>query len=200
MGTAWAFLRKVLLGISPSDSETQSMPESKMGEEWFDVVDENDVVVSRATRQEVHAHGLRHRAVHVLVFNRVGELFLQKRSARKDTAPGAWDSSVSGHVDAGEDYDVSAVREMREEIGLHVARTPRRWLRLPACPETGHEFVWVYRQEAEGPFSLHPEEIERGAWFAPAEITRLVRQRPAEYASAFRLIWQRLMERGEAPQ
>ena len=200
MGTALAFLRTVLLGISPSDDETQSMPESKSAEEWFDVVDEKDVIVSRATRREVHAHGLRHRAVHVLVFNRAGELFLQKRSARKDTAPGAWDSSVSGHVDAGEDYDVSAVRELREEIGLQVARAPRRCLRLPACPETGHEFVWVYRQEAEGPFSLHPEEIERGAWFAPAGITRLVRQRPAEFASSFRLIWQKLMERGEAPR
>jgi isopentenyldiphosphate isomerase len=199
-GDCFAFFRTVLLGISPSDGETQGMPESKMAEEWFDVVDEKDVVVSRAMRREVHAHDLRHRAVHVLVFNRAGELFLQKRSPRKDTAPGAWDSSVSGHVDAGEDYDACAVRELREEIGLHVALAPRRWLRLPACPETGHEFVWVYRQEAEGPFILHPEEIERGAWFAPAGITRLVRQRPAEYASSFRLIWQKLMERGEAPK
>jgi isopentenyldiphosphate isomerase len=176
------------------------MPESKMGAEWFDVVDGKDVVASRATRQEVHARGLRHRAVHVLVFNRAGELFLQKRSARKDTAPGAWDSSVSGHVDAGEDYDASAVRELSEEIGLQAVRAPRRWLRLAACPETGQEFVWVYRLEAEGPFSLHPEEIERGAWFTPAEITRLLHQRPADYASAFRLIWQKLQERGEAPR
>jgi isopentenyldiphosphate isomerase len=176
------------------------MPKTKMAEEWFDVVDEKDVVVSRATRQEVHARGLRHRAVHVLVFNRAGELFLQKRSRRKDTAQGAWDSSVSGHVDAGEDYDGCAVRELREEIGLHVARAPRRWLRLPACHETGHEFVWVYRQEADGPFSLHPEEIERGAWFTPARVTCLVRQRPAEYARSFRLIWQELMEGGEVPK
>ena len=73
----------VLLGISPAEGETQGMPESNLDEEWFDVVDEKDVVVSRATRQEVHAHGLRHRAVHVLVFNRAGQLFLQKRSPAK---------------------------------------------------------------------------------------------------------------------
>jgi isopentenyl-diphosphate Delta-isomerase len=176
------------------------MPESKIAEEWFDVVDEKDIVVSRATRREVHAHGLRHRAVHVLVFNRAGQLFLQKRSSRKDTAPGAWDSSASGHVDAGEDYDACAVRELREEIGLHVARAPRRWLRLPACDETGQEFVWVYRQEAEGPFTLHPEEIERGAWFTPAEIVRLVRERPAAFASSFRLLWHKLVGRGEVPK
>lgn len=174
------------------------MPGSEKTEEWFDVVDEVDTVVSRATRREVHARGLRHRAVHVLVFNRAGELFLQKRSLNKDTAPGAWDSSASGHVGGGEAYDACAVRELREEIGLH-APTPTRWLRLPACDETGQEFVWVYRLEAEGPFTLHPEEIERGAWLALAEITRRVREQPAAFASSFRLIWQRLVERSDLP-
>jgi isopentenyldiphosphate isomerase len=176
------------------------MSRSKLTEEWFDVVDDQDAVVSRATRREVHARGLRHRSVHVLVFNRTGGLFLQKRSPGKDTAPGAWDSSVSGHVDIGEDYDACAVRELREEIGLSVTQAPMRWLRLPACAETGQEFVWVYRLEAEGPFTLHPEEIERGAWFVPAEIARRVRAYPTEFAASFRLIWQKLAERGEVPK
>ncbi|MFA5056967.1 MAG: NUDIX domain-containing protein, partial [Opitutaceae bacterium] len=163
------------------------MTGSSTPEEWFDVVDDKDSVVSRATRREVHARGLRHRAVHVLVFNRAGELFLQKRSLSKDVAPGAWDSSASGHVDAGEEYDACAKRELQEELGLHVASAPRRWLRLLACDETGQEFVWVYRQEAEGPFTLHPEEIERGGWFPVGEVNRLVREQSADFASSFRL-------------
>jgi isopentenyl-diphosphate Delta-isomerase len=170
-----------------------------MSDEWFDVVDENDAIVSRATRREVHARALRHRAVHVLVFNRAGQLFLQKRALTKDTAPGTWGSSASGHVDAGEGYDACAVRELGEEIGLHVEQTPRRWLRVTACEETGREFVWIYREDADGPFQLHPEEIADGAWFAPAEITRLVRERPAIFSASFRLIWQKLAERGDAP-
>lgn len=169
--------------------ETTHMPDWSTPDEWFDVVDENDAVVSRATRREVHSQGLRHRAVHVLVFNRAGELFLQKRSLNKDTAPGAWDSSASGHLNAGEDYDACAVRELREELGLVLPEPPARWLRLPACGETGQEFVWVYRHQDEGPFTLEPLEIERGAWFARAEILRLVRERTAEFASSFRLIW-----------
>ncbi len=171
------------------------MPPAPAPEEWFDVVDERDAVVSRATRREVHSRGLRHRAVHVLVFNRAGELFLQKRSLRKDTAPGAWDSSASGHVDSGEDYDACAVRELREEIGLALAAPPARWLRLAACAETGQEFVWVYRLEAEGPFTLNPDEIERGQWWTPAAIAAAVHATPQAFAAPFRLIWRELTGR-----
>ena len=102
---------------------------TKQTEEWFDVVNERDEVVGRATRREVHARGLLHRAVHVLVFDKAGRIFLQKRSMTKDMSPGLWDSSCSGHVDSGEDYDTSATRELGEEIGVHGA-TPTRWFRL----------------------------------------------------------------------
>ena len=163
-----------------------------MTEEIFDVVNERDEVVGRAPRKEVHARGLLHRAVHVLVFNARGELFLQKRSQLKDTARGKWDSSASGHLDCGEDYDACAVRELREEIGLRLEQPLERILRIEACPETGQEFVWVYRCASEGPFTLHPDEIERGDWFAPAQVSAWLSERPEEFASAFRLIWERI--------
>ena len=165
-----------------------------MPEEIFDVVNERDEVVGREARREVHRLGLKHRAVHVLVFNARGELFLQKRSMTKDTFPGAWDSSASGHLDAGESYDACAVREVREELGVPLAETPGRLFKIDACAETGQEFVWVYRCQHEGPFKLHPEEIERGEWFAPPAITRWMAGRPGEFASALRLIWRRLFD------
>lgn len=163
-----------------------------VSEEIFDVVNERDEVIGRAPRKEVHAHGLLHRAVHVLVFNARGELFLQKRSMTKDTAKGKWDSSASGHLDSGEAYDECAVREVREEIGLKLDRTPERIMRIEACADTGQEFVWVYRCASEGPFTLHPEEIERGDWFAPEEVTRWVTDGPGDFARAFVLIWKKL--------
>ena len=163
-----------------------------MKEEIFDVVNARDEVIGRNTRAEVHRLGLMHRAVHVLVFNAAGRVFLQKRSMLKDRQPGLWDSSSSGHVDSGEDYDACAVREMREEIGLHLAHAPERLFKLDACEETDAEFVWIYRCEHEGPFTLHPEEIECGGWFAPAEVTRWMAERPQEFASALLLIWRRL--------
>lgn len=160
-----------------------------MSEEIFDVVNERDEVIDRKPRSEVHRLGLLHRAIHVIVFNSRGEVFLQKRSMTKDREPGKWDSASSGHVDAGEDYDACAVRELREEIGLIVKKTPEYLFKLNACAETDQEFVRVYRCVAEGPFRLHPEEIERGEWFVPESVTRWVAEKPEDFAGAFRFIW-----------
>jgi isopentenyldiphosphate isomerase len=168
-----------------------------MPEEIFDIVNECDEVVGQNTRRQVHARGLWHRAVHVLVFNARGEVFLQKRSMRKDIAAGKWDSSASGHLDSGEDYDACAVREVREEIGLDLKSGTRgtrpseleKLFKVDARKETGWEFCWIYRCESEGPFVLHPDEIETGAWFARDAVTKWVNEKPQDFASAFVLIW-----------
>ena len=166
-----------------------------MTEEIFDVVNERDEVIDRKPRREVHARGLLHRAVHVLVFNSRGEIFLQMRSAKKDRHPSVWDSSASGHVDSGEDYDATAVREVREEIGLKLPLPPRRLFKIDACAETDAEFVWIYRAESEGPFTLHPDEIDRGDWFAPEAVSRMIREKPEAFAPAFVFLWSKLKSR-----
>ena len=163
-----------------------------MTEEILDVVDTQDEVVGQAARSQVHAQGLMHRAVHVLVFNSRGEVFLQKRSMTKDKSPGLWDSSASGHVDRGEDYDACAVRELREEIGLELARPPRRLFKLPACDETDQEHVWVYRCNANGPFTLDPDEIECGEWVAPPEVHRRIAEQRKHFSAAFVFLWRNL--------
>jgi isopentenyl-diphosphate delta-isomerase len=160
-----------------------------MSEEFFDVVDARDEVIGRAPRREVHARALWHRAIHVLVFDATGRVFLQKRSMQKDLAPGLWDSSCSGHVDSGEDYDHAARRELGEELGVRLTTLPARWFRVEAQARTGWEFLWVYRLQHDGPFVLHPDEIETGEWLTTDELARRMAARPGDYAPAFTLIW-----------
>ena len=180
----------------PTQSRTKVSLAAQSADEIFDVVDERDEVIGQERRGEVHRRGLRHRAVHVLVFNQAGRVFLQKRSQGKDTFPGAWDSSASGHLDTGETYDASALREVREELGWQLASEPERLFKIEACAATGQEFVWIYRGQAEGPFTLHPAEIETGGWFTLEEIERWVTERPQDFATALPLILRQLRSLG----
>src|SRR5262249_61942687 len=86
--------------------------------ERFPVVDKNDRILRDATRSEVHANNLRHRAIHILIFNSAAEVYLQQRSRWKDRHPLKWDSSAAGHVIAAESYDETARRELEEELGI----------------------------------------------------------------------------------
>jgi hypothetical protein len=36
---------------------------------------------------------------------------------------------------------------------------------------------------------LHPEEIDSRLWLTPAELSRQIAVRPADYCSALKLIW-----------
>jgi 16S rRNA (adenine1518-N6/adenine1519-N6)-dimethyltransferase len=157
------------------------------GLERFPVVDAEDRVVGDAPRAEVHGNNLRHRAVHILVFNRLGELFLQKRSRSKDRHPCLWDSSAAGHVDAGEEYDATAVRELREELGITAELTPVA--KLPASDNTGQEFIWLYRTQHDGPFELARSEIEHGEFFPTELVSEWIAARPADFAPGFIECW-----------
>ncbi|MFA6052785.1 MAG: NUDIX domain-containing protein [Methylobacter sp.] len=159
-----------------------------MNTELLSVVDENDCIINTCPRHIIHATGLRHRAVHILVFNDLGQLFLQKRSMKKDLNGGLWDTSAAGHVDAGEDYDISAVREVEEELGIS-AHTLEPLFKLPATAAIGMEFVQVYRYVHNGPFSLAPDEIDEGDWFNVAEISGRIAADDHRLTETFKTLW-----------
>lgn len=143
-------------------------------EEWFDLVDLQGNVTGRAGRSVCHQNrGLLHRAVHVLVFDRLGRIFLQKRSANKDIQPDKWDTSVGGHVMLGETPVQGAAREMQEELGITGQQL------MPA-----YEYIWRSEIETElisafaiiheGPFKLDPLEISDGRFWSFEEIHRII--------------------------
>ena len=160
-----------------------------MQDELLNEVDENDQVISTRSRDELHRLGLRHRAVHILVFNARGDLFLQKRSASKDINPNLWDTSAAGHVDLGESYDEAARRELSEELGIDGTATLRSIFKLPSSPETGWEFIQVYVVTDDGPLRLNPDEISDGRWISPANLDDWIRQGGEGLTRSFQSLW-----------
>lgn len=150
-------------GDTPADKE----------DELLDLVDEENRVVGQVLRKSVHGNpALHHRAVHVLVRNSAGCLFLQKRSEGKKIQPGKWDTSVGGHVEAGQSYEEAARREAAEELGIPPKDSSPMGF--------SHEYVWksavetehirTYLLDCEGPFKLQPEEISEGRFWSLKEL------------------------------
>ena len=161
-----------------------------MNNELLSIVDENDQVLDKLPRDQVHALGLCHRAVHILIFNNYGKLFLQKRSMKKDLNKGLWDTSAAGHVDAGEEYTTCAIREIEEELGINVENSLEQLFKLLPTIQTGMEFIQVYKCTNNGPFKLNPEEIDEGGWFLTNDISKRVISDDPTLTDTFKVIWQ----------
>jgi 16S rRNA (adenine1518-N6/adenine1519-N6)-dimethyltransferase len=170
-----------------SDFVSRLSPEQlDFAKELSDVVDQNDISIGVEEREVIHVNKLRHRAVHVLIFNGKGELFLQKRSFWKENHPGLWCSSVAGHLCAGESYLVAAGRELQEEIGVFVPLTP--FVRLEPSDETSQEFIECFYGFSEGPFKMDPCELETGAFFKVSLIEKWLASHPEEFTPVFKMI------------
>ena len=141
-----------------------------MGDELFDIVDELGRVIGQAPRSRCHGDpALIHQAVHVLVFDRQGRLFLQKRSSRKDIQPGKWDTSVGGHLQQGEKPLEGAQRELAEELGRKLLRLDFAYQYIWRSPvET--ELIRSFTTLDEGPFVLQRDEIDDGRFWSFDEI------------------------------
>jgi isopentenyl-diphosphate delta-isomerase len=155
--------------------------------EPLEVVDESDRVTGIRKRSAIHREHLRHRSVHIFIFNARGELYLQKRSLGKDQYPGHWDSSAAGHPHPGETPPAAAHRELGEELGIATDLTAV--YRHPACPETGWEFVTLFTGSYDGPIHLNLEEATEGRYYAPAEVEALLNDPTQKIAPGFRLLY-----------
>ena len=156
-------------------------------DERFAVVDKNDRIQRYATRSEVHGNNLRHRAVHILLFNQAGEVYLQQRSRSKDRHPLKWDSSAAGHVAAGENYDDTARRELREELDISVLL--RKISKLPASQDTDQEFVWLYCGTISGDLTPNNAEIEQGLFLPAPIVDGWTSARPGDFTPTFLECW-----------
>jgi 8-oxo-dGTP pyrophosphatase MutT (NUDIX family) len=139
-----------------------------LGEEIVWIVDEHNKELGELPRRLMREQRLIHRASYILVFNAAEELFIQKRTMTKDVYPGYWDVAAGGVVQAGETYEQSAEREVKEELGVgpvvlnalfdqyYEDQENRVWGRIFTCVH-------------EGPFTLQAEEVEQGRFMHPQE-------------------------------
>ncbi|MCX6779271.1 MAG: NUDIX domain-containing protein [Candidatus Magasanikbacteria bacterium] len=88
----------------------------------LNIIDENGAIIGVDSRDNIHAKGLLHKTVHVWFFTPKGEIIFQHRGKNAETFPDLLDATVGGHVEIGQDYEETALKEMKEETGVEVKR------------------------------------------------------------------------------
>jgi isopentenyldiphosphate isomerase len=102
--------------------------------------------------------------VHLHVFNKNGQLYLQKRALSKEVQPGKWDTSVGGHIHSGEDVNTALRREAMEELGIKDGHFQPLYTYVMRN-DFESELVYSYRMVSNGPFKINRDEIIFGKFW-----------------------------------
>ncbi len=141
--------------------------------EMFQLVDREGRPAGAASRGECHGNPrLLHLVVHLHVLDSAGRLYLQKRGAHKDTNPGLWDTSVGGHVSAGEVVRAALEREAREELGIDAAGA-RPLYSILNEGSFESEYAQCFALTWDGEVRPDPREIAEGRFFTMREVEAL---------------------------
>lgn len=136
--------------------------------EWLDLVNANDEVVGRISREEAWAKRLPVRVINAFLVNAAGELWIPRRTATKRMFPNCLDMSVGGHVESGEDYLSCFRRETWEELNLNLDRVPWREIAsFSPHSTTLSTFMRVYEIRSDQTPDFNPDDFSGGEWLTP---------------------------------
>ncbi len=153
--------------------------------EYFWVVNKEDHVIGKETREKCHNTKLIHRSVYIFLNNSKKGIFIQKRSMMKDLYPGYYTGSASGHVTFGETYDQAALRELEEELGIKAQL--KRIGKFKCFSEIDNEISTVYLCNYDGDITINEDEISHGLFLNLKQIDEEIRHGKKKFPLGFKL-------------
>jgi 8-oxo-dGTP diphosphatase len=163
--------------------------------ELFDELDEQGNPTGLTVERNVaHSIGTYHRTAHIWILRPDEDkddfqVLLQKRSKNKDSFPGCYDISSAGHVQAGDEYEISAIREMKEELGITAKPEDLQYIGLHKGFEDtvyrgkrffNREFarVYVYCGDVnDDEIKIQPEEVESVMWVSYKKCSKMIKEK-----------------------
>lgn len=162
------------------------------------LVDGNDREIGHLDKSACHdGDGLLHRAFSLFIFNRGGDLLLQRRAEGKRLWPGYWSNSCCSHPRAGEVMKEAVGRRLHQELGLEASlRFVYKFEYVARYADLGteHELCWVYVGRTLQDPVINTTEIDQWRWIAPAELTRELTENGTTFTPWLKLEWARLRE------
>lgn len=151
-------------------------------------------------KMEAHRQATLHLAVSVFVMSG-DKLLLQRRALTKYHCGGMWANTCCSHPHWGEAPADSAVRRLREELGIVLPLEPCNIVEYKARVTDGlweHELVHIFRGKAAPTIEIRPDasEVLETRWAGVEELSEDVRLNAESYAPWFRIYLERWSELG----
>ena len=144
-----------------------------MEKELVDIVNENDEVIGKGDKDEIHQSGKLHRIVHLIVENRDRKFVIQKRA----TGLHLLDLAAGGHVKSGDNYVKTVKREAKEELGLD-AKIVELLGFVKSADNGKHHIGAVFYCKSDGPFEINKEEVDKLFYYSKQEVEHLIQVAP----------------------
>lgn len=160
-------------------------------EEFVVLVNPEDKVLGLMEKQQAHVNGLLHRAFSVFLFNRKGEMLLQKRASGKYHSPLKWTNAVCSHPRIDETYLDGAKRRIKEELGIEVDISQKFSFIYKADVGNNlweHELDYVFTGTFEADFNLNKNEVEEVRYISMEDLDKEIIEHPENFTEWFKII------------
>lgn len=158
--------------------------------EMLIVVNENDIPQRVEEKMRIHLEGIKHRAFSVLIYNKYGQLLLQKRSNAKYHSASLWSNSCCGHPLNFESIIEAAKRRLYEELGFtcDLIKVTEVSYNLPI--ENGmyeNEYTHIFAGQYDGDIIPNPLEASEVEWIGLESLKQKLEDSPQNYSKWFQL-------------
>lgn len=161
------------------------------------LVNEADQQIGLMEKLEAHQKGLLHRAFSVFLFNKKGEMLLQKRANTKYHSPNLWTNAVCSHPRNGESYKNGALRRLNEELGISTEIEEKFHFIYKADVGQNlweHELDYVFVGIYEGIFNLNPNEVAETRYISLVDLQKEILSNPDNFTEWFKIILNKYLE------
>ena len=159
-------------------------------EEQVILVDNSDLEIGVMGKSLAHELGELHRAISVFLFNKKGELLLQKRASSKYHSGGLWTNTCCSHPRPGEANIDAATRRLKEEMGISADLFNIFSFTYKAPFENGlveNEYDHVFIGSSEYLPKLNSQEAEDFKFISISDVIANMEQKPKIYTEWFKI-------------
>lgn len=162
--------------------------------EYIITVDERDNEVGSIEKIEAHKLGVLHRAFSILVFNKEGQVLLQKRNINKYHSPGLWSNTCCSHQRVGETLKEAVNRRLMEEMGFNCELEEKFHFIYKVAFDNNlmeHEFDHVFIGQYDGKVIPNQYEVDAITWIDFYELKNDMEKYPEKYTYWFKILMSR---------